>query len=245
MEPVYKQFPLNRTGETFAGFTYPRRQWSLPSGPLAGRLAAAKKDRLCGPYYFNAPCPNSSSVVFYLGDMGEGSPVDLPWSWCDEIPSEWRDYSRRAVTHSGWYSDDLSSETIRGVVFKLPKGRGFLAGWSMGVGMSSELSKTEVFDSADCAAHAADDLARVAAEVEKEYQWVESLRSQLEDKLETVRRLWADAKTLSRELKNTPRESLPPHCLATLQMRLRNLRVEIDQTLSDAHDLRDQIKAAA
>lgn len=242
LTPIYKQFPLAKNGAVFAGFAYPRRQWSLPSGPLADRLAAAKKGRICGPYYFTEPAPNSPRVSFYLDD--KATAPGLPWRWADQLPWEWSDNSRMPVRSAGWFIDDCQGETIRGVVFKLPKGRGYLAGWSMGEGMISELDKTAVYDSGDDAAHAADDLARDAAEVEREYQWVESMRYDLEEKLAEVKELWAEAKTLSRGLKQTGRDT-DAAVICGARSRLRNIRTQIDQLLEDCHGLRDRIRDAA
>ena len=52
---------------------------------------------------------------------------------------------------------------------RLPHNRGFLAGWSMGEGMISEIEYT-VYDDERDAAWAADSLAENAAEKEREFQ---------------------------------------------------------------------------
>ncbi len=56
-----------------------------------------------------------------------------------------------------------------GVVARLPRGRGFLAGWSMGERMITSFTGY-IYDNARDAALAADGEARHAAEAEQEYQ---------------------------------------------------------------------------
>jgi hypothetical protein len=74
------------------------------------------------------------------------------------------------IDHHGWFTDSIFQEdTIRGVVLRLPHGRGFLAGWSMGKGMASKISRRIYPDEVN-AAHAADSMAEAAAEAEREYQ---------------------------------------------------------------------------
>jgi len=116
---------------TFAGFEFPQEIPILPRAPLAKRLAEYKLThgkRVCGPYFRTEPSPNPSGMSFYLdSDFQPG----LRWEWADEI-----DGAR--IQHRGWYSDEYGdAEKIRGLVFRLPHGRGFLAGWSMGEGMAS------------------------------------------------------------------------------------------------------------
>jgi hypothetical protein len=71
------------------------------------------------------------------------------------------------IRHTGWFTDDYRDEKIRGLVFTLPKGRGFLAGWTMGEGMASFV-ECDIYETADEAAHAADSLAEDAADDERE-----------------------------------------------------------------------------
>lgn len=70
------------------------------------------------------------------------------------------------IRHQGWFCDEYSCETIRGLVFRLPKGRGFLAAWSMGEGMASNLDTSYIWDDEQDAARAADQMAEQAAEWE-------------------------------------------------------------------------------
>lgn len=140
---------------TFAGFTWPRYVATLPRGSLARRLQQRKPYPATGDYY-HAPTPdNRNGIGFYLDS--DGMP-GLRWQWADDIVSR---------LPSGYYCDRHGDQTIRGVVFRLPRGRGFLAGWSMGEGMASSLD-FDIFDSAEDAARAADSMAESAAEAERE-----------------------------------------------------------------------------
>ena len=150
----------------FAGFTFPKWLWSLPRGTKAKRLADAKKP-VCGPYY-HAPKPNPKGQGFYLGSgkhgvhVGDGG-FDLRAKWCDEV-------SGVRLNHTGWYCDEFGDgDKIRGLVFRLPRGRGFLAGWSMGEGMCGSVDY-DIYDDETSAAYAADSMAEREAEDQREFE---------------------------------------------------------------------------
>ncbi len=153
------RFPLPKPEFNFAGFSWPRRVAVLPPKTLK-----ARKERFTGctgPYY-HAPKPvaRNAGKGFYLGDAGQPG---LRWSWCDDIDL--------SITHTGWYSEDhCMGECIRGLVFTLPRSRGFLAGWSMGKGMVGSVEYSDVYETPEEAARAADQLAERVAEEEREYQ---------------------------------------------------------------------------
>ena len=142
-----------------SGFSFPKYLWTLPKGSLKDRLVKARKPQVCGPYY-TSPKPLGDGTHpgqgFYLNDAGSFS----RWQWADEILS--------SIRHEGWYCDDLCSETIRGLVVRLPHGR-YLAGWSMGEKMASMVEGI-IFHDIDEAARYADQCAESAAEKEKDYQ---------------------------------------------------------------------------
>lgn len=147
----------------FASLQWPRYYAILPRGSIARRLERYKNP-VTGNYY-GAPTPRGTErgnrdayMSFYLGsDFMPG----LRWQWCDDI--------RGDIQHTGWFTDEYQDTKIRGLVFRLPHGRGFLAGWSMGESMASELY-SHIWDDERDAAAAADDMARDAAEREREYQ---------------------------------------------------------------------------
>ena len=142
----------------FAGLTFPKYVWTLPPRNLARRLERYRRP-ITGDYY-HAPKPvqPSAGIGFYLGS---DSPICLRWQWCDTVA--------RSIRHTGWYTDEYGySEKIRGLVFRLPRSRGFLAGWSMGEGMASSL-ECYIYDDATSAALASDIMAEQAAEAQRQF----------------------------------------------------------------------------
>lgn len=162
MQTMHQRFNLANSGITaftFAGFQWPRFVAVLPKGSTAKRLERYKNP-VAGPYY-HAPKPvgRNHGQGFYLDDQGTPG---LRWQWCDEVPEV-------SIRHTGWFADEFQDSKIRGVVFTLPKGRGFLAGWSMGEGMASGV-ECEVYETAREAAYAADSIAENVAERQREFE---------------------------------------------------------------------------
>ena len=133
----------------------------------------------CGPYRYRRDA-DSEGFSYYLGSDFE---PDLRWQWCDEIIS--------SIRHTGWFIDDYQGETLRGIVLRLPGGRGFLAGWSMGEGMIAEISRDIISDETD-AAYQADSMAENAAEREREYQAEQDREREIEERAEIDAWLEAD-----------------------------------------------------
>lgn len=136
---------------TFAGFNYPRYIAALPRGSMADRLASP------------APVSGRGTMArgFYLGD--DSQPFTR-WEWCDDVDDR--------IQHSGWFADpDGDGDKVRGIVVRLPHGRGFLAGWAMGEGMAGTVYR-EIYPDAIDAARAADSVAEdVASESCDTYDW--------------------------------------------------------------------------
>lgn len=144
---------------TWAGFGWPRYVARMACGPKALREKWAGR-KFCGEYY-HAPRPEKAGTGrgFYLGDAGQPF---TRWKWCDEVDGV-------RIGHTGWFCDRWGDgDSIRGIVVALPHGR-FLAGWSMGEGMASDVDAT-LYDSEQDAARAADSMAEAAAERERDYQ---------------------------------------------------------------------------
>ena len=124
------------------------------SRPLRER---AKSRRVVGPYHFFPHMirerDGDQVVSFYLGS--DFAP-DLRIQEVTEFGN-----------HPRWYADPYQDQTITGIVARLPHGRGFLAGWTMGEGMISVLER-DVYPDLESAISAADDLAMYAAEREYE-----------------------------------------------------------------------------
>jgi hypothetical protein len=177
LETYTSRFPLtdgNLPAFQWAGISFPKYIWTLPRGAKAKRLAEAKA-KSCGPYY-HAPTPNGKGgTAFYLESDG---PVRLRWQWADKVEGV-----GRAINHTGWFTDEFGDgDKIRGIVFRLPRSRGFLIGWSMGEGMATAM-EPEIYETTREAAIAADGLAETVAETERENEAKE--RQRIEDEEET------------------------------------------------------------
>jgi hypothetical protein len=123
--------------------------------PLSKRLESRKHS---GPYYGKPAYAGIDKYrSFYLGS--DFMP-ELRWEWADEVVR---------LNHTGWYCDNYQDETIRGIVLRLPHNRGFLAGWSMGEGMMSEI-ELDIYPDQESAAYAADSSAEYAAERQREHE---------------------------------------------------------------------------
>jgi hypothetical protein len=160
MKTQTQTFPLPFPAFHFASFAWPRYVATLPRGGMAKRLERYKKP-ICGPSY-HAPKPEDAGKGTGFYHESSCSPFRLRWSYCDEVPTV-------RVTHTGWFCDEYQDQKIRGLVFRLPKSRGFLAGWTMGESMASTV-ECDIYETEREAAYAADSLAESAAEKEREYQ---------------------------------------------------------------------------
>ena len=146
-------FPLPAPDFTFAGFSFPKFVFTLPRGTISERIARMRK-RMVGPSYHSPKPSNAGSASFYFN--ADHMP-NLRWEWCDEVNDV-------RIDHMGWYCDeDSSGGKIRGVVFRLPRQRGFIAGWSMGKGLSAG-SEPHIYATEKEAAYAADRLAESIAD---------------------------------------------------------------------------------
>lgn len=183
------------TETEFAGFTYPRKiaQWTGKGTSIEARQWGTARYRVgkaspwCFVYYLNRPPMAGTGAGGYLGENGW---PHLRWQWCDECD----DAPNHVRRNNGWYADPNGmGETIRGIVLRLPRSRGFLAGWSMGEGMASTVDG-ELHATERDAARAADQMAEHAAEDEREYQagWraglaaAEARATALAEALETI-----------------------------------------------------------
>ena len=96
-----------------------------------------------------------------------------------------------SLRHTGWFLDACQNEKARGVVVRLPRGR-FLAGFEDSCGHWQ--CTGQLFDSAEDAAHDADEQARIYADAEYEHNeaWQEGdiLRGVIEEKTRDVMELF-------------------------------------------------------
>lgn len=163
---------------SFAGFSFPKYAWNMPRrrGTVKQRLTNYKKPTV-GSYY-HAPTPNSKESSFYLdSDFMPG----LRWQYADDVC--------RSIRHDSWYCDAdadgspmLDGDKIRGIVFRLPRSRGFLPGWTMGEGMSSGIDYSQIFDDEEDCAITADSIAENVADAN-----IQSRLKDLADEREALR----------------------------------------------------------
>jgi len=215
---------------SFAGFTWPRKVASPPKKGLADRLARFKAE----PYhyatypYYHQPVPNQTGAGFYLEDAGMPG---LRWSWCDDVADV-------DIRHSGSYCDEYGDETIRGLVMRLPRERGFLAGWSMGERMSSAIETDYIYDSERDAAYAAESIAARAAERERDWQRAESARIQIDECHAQSRDAIAEFHSIAVELR-TARAHFGPALCGALRDTLARNRRHVRQLMREAREARE------
>lgn len=130
---------------SFAGFQFPKFVWDMK-----------KPSKVTGGYY-HAPKPNQNKgAFFYLdSDFMPG----LRWQYADEVNS--------GIGHTGWFTNSYCDDKIRGIVMRLPRSKGFLAGWTMGDKMASEVD-SYIYEDEISASYAADSMAQHIAELNSE-----------------------------------------------------------------------------
>lgn len=147
---LYKALPTPQRQKRFAGLWFPRRLAVLPEGTIRERLKRRKSPPITGGY-IHWQQPAGRGLSFYLHTDNGGCPFALRWTWAN------RD-------HDGWFIDEEQDETVTGVAFRLPKGRGFLAGYSLGVGMMSFVDTGSVYADLEETEAVADSMAENYAE---------------------------------------------------------------------------------
>ena len=115
-----------------------------------------------GPYYWSPSEPHKGRG-FYQASKGlycdeAGSTFDLRL----ELANDHLGHGRHSYVR-GYYCDEGCSDTLRPIIARLPHGRGFLAGWTMGAGMCAAIERA-VYPDAESAAYAAHSLAEYEAE---------------------------------------------------------------------------------
>lgn len=116
----------------------------------------ARHHEHCGPYLWTPAAPGrgrgfyQSSRGLYCGD----STFRLRLEYANDVLPN---YSR--ITHiTGYFTDDFQGGMLSPIVARLPRSRGFLAGWTMGRGMCAELD-AHIYDEPEAAAYAAHSMA--------------------------------------------------------------------------------------
>lgn len=134
--------------------------------------------RTCGPYKWTPSTPGTGRGFYQAGARGlevGDSTFSLRLEWADDFLS----YSRLKGTT--YYCDEDGFCSMRPIIARLPSGRGFLAGWTMGQGMAACVDST-IYAEPEDAARAAHSLAESDAEKERDYR--EEHRADEEDEEE-------------------------------------------------------------
>lgn len=138
--------------------------------PMGDRRQARK---FCGPYRWQPTAPGKGRGFY--SSQSDALKMDRAGSTLDlrlESANDHLSGSRLSFT-DGYFCDlDGDGDTLQPVIARLPRGRGFLAGWTMGAGMCGSLDST-VYDEEADAAFAAHRLAESDAESNRDRQEAE------------------------------------------------------------------------
>lgn len=140
--------------------------------PMADR---ARERRVCGPYVWTPPhAATCEGFGFYMarGALEMARHGSIARLRLEEANDHLRGPLARTL---GYHLDPWGDgDTAQPIVARLPRGRGYLAGFTLGLGMCASLSR-EVHDCPTEAARAAHEEARIAAEREREEREREDL----------------------------------------------------------------------
>lgn len=107
------------------------------------------------------------------------------------------------LDHNGWYTmdDGDNGEVMRGVVFRLPHGRGFIAGYADPCNDGPAFVELSIIDDEKDAARIADSIAEHYAEQERDYQRAWQAGRRFDNLLEEIQNARRDCLELIRETK--------------------------------------------
>jgi hypothetical protein len=147
--------------------------------------------------YYN---PASKDGLRWIENVSDGLRVV---GFCDEVQRKELGYSPRDE-HQGWYTDeDGDREVLRGVVYLLPHGR-YISGYADPYNDDcARIVFSNVYENAIDAARAADELARINAEHEREYNTVWQAGRRYEELGEERKSLSTENGKLRHDMKGT------------------------------------------
>ena len=104
------------------------------------------------------------------------------------------------AVHTGWFIDEFYNDVFTGYVFRLPHGR-YAIGYRDSMSDGYVIDKTSVFDPDDIigAALAADSMAEISAQEEREYQRRENARMRLEEGRAELAQMLREFRALKRQ----------------------------------------------
>jgi len=140
------------------------------------------------------------------------------------------------LRHKGWYVDSNHDNVTRGVVYRLPGSRGFLAGYSDpwngdDDGMGPCSLEFEAFDDPEDAARRADRLAEMAGERYREDDLQQSAAYQLEEAERGAKRTRDEIRDILAGIRES---TLAPSVCSVLRAKVRELRREYLAAIREA-----------
>lgn len=182
--------------------------------PLKTRLAKRKE---VGNASFCKYSPAYGGIWTNEGDKPKGREPRHMFGWevrevgpADKIVN---------LRHAGWYVDNFHSEKTRGLVFRLPGSRGFLAGFSHPWGGEPTVEPS-IYPDERGAAFAADRLAEKYGEECREFEAKDLAETQSSEALERIAEIRGEVRELCAELRQT---KLPPAICSAVRSSMKGL----------------------
>lgn len=192
---------------------------------------AQRKRRNTGPYYWT-PTPPMSGRGFYtqhdtddIACANHGAGFDLRISLANE-------HLTGRIANTVSYGNHMDDDSFTPIVFRLPRGRGFLAGWTLGAGMASTM-EPERYDDAQSAAYAAHSVAERAAENQQDYDAAYREGMQLRDRLRDSFQMLKDAAERMRAARGS--------AISGVTTAASILSRDADRLMGEAKEMRDQV----
>ena len=192
---------------------------------------AQRKRTHTGPYFWT-PTPPMSGRGFYMQHdtrdfvcASHGSGFDLRIDLANE-------HLTGRIANTTSYGSQISDDSFTPIVFRLPRGRGFLAGWTLGAGMASTM-EPELYDDAQSAAFAAHSVAERAAEAQQDYDAAFLEGQQLRDRLGDSLQILKDAVNRIRAARNSAMNGVTT--AASILSR------DAERLMGEAKEMRDQV----
>lgn len=182
-------------------------------------------------------------AVFMVNPLGETG-----MRWIENVSKGWRfvgyaDELSRSIQHTGWFTDsDGCSETMRGVVYRLPSRKGksvYAVGYADPYNDDCALLTVDTsLDDESEAAYRADRIAERCAETEREYQDAWQLGREYAEASETISTERQTRRKLIAELRKLQRLDVhaqldTPTICKTLQDALKRSKKAIQDAYSD------------
>lgn len=142
--------------------------------PLQARKEARK---VVGPYRWTPTAPGNGRGFYMATDLTmapHGAGIDLRLE-------DANDHLSGRYPTAYWTSEDGTGDKIKPIIARLPRGRGFLAGWTMGRGMCASLDGS-IYPNEEDAARAAHSEAESASEdaIEHDQEFQANLKAEEE-----------------------------------------------------------------